>query len=53
MFGEEGPLEIWFDGGTGPSASAIGPTVRVHPSKHAHTRYDILIWYLVLYCWAD
>jgi hypothetical protein len=27
MFGDEGPLEVWFDGGTGPSASAIQPVL--------------------------
>ena len=41
MFGEEGPLEIWFDGGTGPSADAIGPVVHDSaPDAVCHSCYD-------------
>jgi hypothetical protein len=41
MFGEEGPLEIWFDGGTGPSASAISPIVHANaPNAVCHSCYD-------------
>ena len=26
-FGPEGPVEVWFDGGTGPNTAAISSTV--------------------------
>ena len=41
MFGDDGPLEIWFDGGTGSSASAIAPVVHeVAPKAVCHSCYD-------------
>ena len=40
-FGDEGPLEIWFDGGTGPSAAEIGPVVLdAAPGAVCHSCYS-------------
>eukprot|EP00040_Diaphanoeca_grandis_P029076 m.169306 g.169306 ORF g.169306 m.169306 type:complete len:509 (-) comp31560_c7_seq1:37-1563(-) len=40
MFGDEGPLEVWFDGGTGPNSAAIGPVVRqAAPNAVCHSCY--------------
>ena len=37
-FGPEGPVEIWFDGGTGVNTAAISPTVmRVAPGAVCHS----------------
>eukprot|EP00658_Telonema_sp_P-2_P054327 TRINITY_DN43213_c0_g1_i1.p2 TRINITY_DN43213_c0_g1~~TRINITY_DN43213_c0_g1_i1.p2 ORF type:complete len:579 (-),score=102.30 TRINITY_DN43213_c0_g1_i1:283-2019(-) len=39
-FGEEGPFEIWFDGGTGPSAPVIGEHLRrIAPNAVCHSCY--------------
>jgi hypothetical protein len=38
LFGKEGPLEIWLDGGPGPYASVIGPSLRlVAPNAVCHS----------------
>eukprot|EP00041_Stephanoeca_diplocostata_P031425 m.978381 g.978381 ORF g.978381 m.978381 type:complete len:539 (+) comp23956_c1_seq20:62-1678(+) len=38
LFGDDGPVEIWFDGGTGPSASVVGPVVHeVVPNAVCHS----------------
>jgi hypothetical protein len=40
LFGDEGPLEVWFDGGTGPSAPVIGPVVgAAAPDAVCHSCY--------------
>ena len=41
LFGDEGPLEVWFDGGTGLSAGAIGPTIMdAAPNAVCHSCYS-------------
>ena len=41
MFGDEGPLEVWFDGGTGSSATAVSETIKANaPNAVCHSCYS-------------
>ena len=41
MFGDEGPLEVWFDGGTGSSARAVSETIMANaPNAVCHSCYS-------------